>query len=119
MNRLRLICIVVAVIMSGGLAIAIFRAREPRYQGRSFTEWINQAESIQGKLYVSSGADPSNPDADPDWQAASRAVKLMAPDGIPIMLRWIQAKDSIPKQKLTAWLNMHPSFHLKIKTAPN
>ena len=40
MKRLRIISIVVAVLFPGILAIAILRAREPRYEGRTLTEWV-------------------------------------------------------------------------------
>ena len=61
MKRIRLICFLVAVIVLGGLAFAIFRAREPRYEGRTLTEWIE-------------GADKETK-SEAELQAASHAVK--------------------------------------------
>jgi len=46
MKRIRLVSILVAVIMLGGLAIVIHRAREPRYQGRTLSQWIKNGESL-------------------------------------------------------------------------
>jgi hypothetical protein len=103
MKRIRLISIVVAVIVLGALAIAIFRAGEPRYQGRTLTEWIESAAN--------------NPDSDPERHEAENAVKQMAPDAIPWLLKWAQVRDSLPKAKLIDWLDRHPSLHLQIKGA--
>jgi hypothetical protein len=100
MNRLRLISFMVAVIVLGCLSLVIFRAREPRYQGRTLTEWIESAAN--------------NPDSDPERHEAENAVKQMATDAIPWLLKWAQARDSLPKAKLVNWLDLHPSFHIQI-----
>jgi hypothetical protein len=119
MRRIRLISIVVAVILLGGMAIAIFRAREPRYQGRTLTEWIERAEPASNKSWVHPSLtslwlyDPT----DPAWQAASNAVKQIGPDAVPLLLKWAQTKDSPSKSKLIAWLHAHPSLHFQFKPA--
>ena len=68
MKRIHLISIVVAVIVLGGLAFAIFRAREPRYQGRALSEWIGDAEVTYDKFTGPQDSDPHHSEADPAWQ---------------------------------------------------
>src|ERR1700730_7870815 len=100
MKRIRLIGIVVAVILLGGLAIAIYRAREPRYQGRTLSEWIRDGASALNTFRMNPTANPFHPETDPDWQAASHAVKEIGPDAIPFLLKWVEAKDSARREKL-------------------
>ncbi|HZQ47646.1 MAG TPA: hypothetical protein VFC07_11570 [Verrucomicrobiae bacterium] len=102
MKRIRFIVIVVAVIVIGGVAIATFRAREPRYQGRTLTEWI---EMVMG------------PDCTQiKYNSAKYAVKQMAPGDIPLLLEWAHAKDPSFKNRIGSWLALHTSIHFKIHT---
>jgi hypothetical protein len=111
MKRIRLISLVVAVIVFGGLTAAIFRAREPCYQGRTLTEWIRDGATALNAFRTKPDADAFHPETDPDWRAASHAVKQIGPDAIPHLLKWARAKDSVPKEKLIAWFRKHPSFY--------
>src|SRR5581483_3177332 len=120
MKRPRLIRIVlVLVLLLGCLAIAIFRAREPRYQGRTLSEWIKAGGEARDKLWMPHMGPTYQPDTDPDWQVASHAVKQMAPDAIPFLLRWAQANDSRLKIRLIEWLDDHPSYPYKVQHAGN
>src|ERR1700722_1364899 len=103
MKRIRIIVMVVAVMVIGVVAIAIFRDREPRYQERTLTEWIEY--------------DIKKRASDPEHQAAERAVKQMAPDAIPWLLRWAEKHDSSLKLKVIDFLNKHPAIHLHLKPA--
>jgi hypothetical protein len=106
MKRIRLISIAVALILIGLLAFSLFRSKEPSYQGRSLTEWIEKAESAQNK----SGFDQIHPETDPDFSAASHAVQAMGPAAIPFLLRWAQANDSRVKDRIWEWAAKHSSF---------
>ncbi len=117
MKRLRLISIVVAVILVGGLAIAIYRDREPRYRGRILTEWIQDGEDAYVRFLSRRKDAHETLETETDWQDASRAVKQMAPDVIPVLSKWVQMKNSPPKRELIDWLNRHPIFHFQIPSA--
>lgn len=95
------ICITVAVALLGCFALAFPRTREPSYQGRTLTEWICD--------------DVGKPKNSPVWQNASRAVQHMAPEAVPCLLKWVQAKDSRLKQEVAGWVNDY--LHLHITTA--
>ena len=117
MKRIRLIVIVVAVIVLGVVAFAIFRAREPRYQGRTLSEWIEDGEKTSDKFSRYAGSTAKKLEADPDWQRASHAVKQIGYDAVPFVLKWFQADDSPIQKRLIDWLKLHPSLHFQIKSA--
>jgi|SRR5581483_857434 len=98
MKRIRLIVMVVVVMVIGVVAIACFRAREPRYQGRTLWEWI-QAEGYSEQDNAGT-------------RKARHAIKQMAPDAIPVFLKWAQAKDTPFKLKMMIWSSRYPVLHL-------
>lgn len=79
MKRLRLIIVLALVLVFGSLAVIIYRAREPRYQGRTLSEWIKQGVSAKVNFGIEGSSTNGNLETDPSWQAASHAVKQMAP----------------------------------------
>ncbi len=120
---IRIILVLVLVVVLGCLSLAIFRAREPRYQGRTLSEWIEEGEKASGKYsmlissYPQGGPDLHGLEADPDWQRASHAVKHIGYAAVPFLLKWLQADDPPIKKRLIDWLKLHPSLHLRIKSA--
>jgi hypothetical protein len=112
MKRIRLISIVAVVIVFGGLAVAIFRAREPRYEGRTLTQWIKDGESAYEQFINNPNVDPLHPEIDPAWRAANHALKHMSPEAIPLLLKWVQMKDSPSTSRTIAWLDNNLSFDL-------
>jgi len=103
MKRIRQISIVATVILFGVLAIIIYRSREPRYQGRTLSAWIDEGrKSSRGQ---------------PSWETARNAVRQMAPEVFPFLMEDIQAVDWPSKKNLIAWLKRHPSLPLKIRSA--
>jgi hypothetical protein len=114
MKYIRVIVIAVAVIVAGAVAIAGFRAREPRYQGRTLSEWIDEADRAAHISWNINSASHEQLEADPDWQAARHAVKQMAPEAIPFLLDWVQAEDSPQKAKAIDWINEHGPFHSRM-----
>jgi hypothetical protein len=119
MKRIRLISILIAVIVLGGLAIAILRVREPRYQGRTLSEWMESTQPRPWNAYNNWAYTFSRSPAvnAPTWQPASQAVREIGPDAIPFLLRWTHAKDSSLKSKLISWLWKHPTVHVKVMPA--
>jgi hypothetical protein len=117
MKRIRPIRILVVMVVLGGLAFAIFRTREPRFRDRTLTEWVRDGASALDKFRAKPNADPFHPETDPDWQAASHAVKEIGPNAIPFLLKWIEATDPPLKVKLIDWLDHHLSLHMGARTA--
>src|SRR5581483_11052027 len=86
MKRLRFIRIVLVLVL-GCLTIAIFRAREPRYQGRTLSEWIKVGDDAYSAFTAHLVGYPYNElEADPGWKASSHAVRQMGTKAIPFLL---------------------------------
>ena len=115
MKHARLIIILFAALVLGFLSVALFHNREPRYQGRTLTEWIEDAASANMDNLGAHNGDMHSLTNDPTWQAASRAVKQMASDAIPWLLKSLQIRDSSLKRKMAYWLEAHPSLHFQIR----
>ncbi len=107
MNRPRFIRI---VLVLGFLAYAVFRDKEPSYQGRKLSDWIGAVYAADVKFRAQNPGYAQDHATDLEWQTAGHAVKQMAPEAIPFLLRWAQADDSPLRQKLYGWLGRHPSF---------
>lgn len=106
MNRLRLITVLVLIVVLGGLAFAFFSDREPRYEERTLSDWIEYARPH----FYAHGPRETNL----VWQNSQRAVKQMGTDAIPFLLNWIRAKDSHLKAQLALLLKKHPFLHMHI-----
>lgn len=117
MKNIRLISIAVAVILLGTLATAIFRDREPCYQGRSLTEWLGDGKLAYDKFMGEPDADSGKLESDPDWQCVRHAFKQMAPEAIPFLLAWAQETDSPCKVRIIIFFEEHPHCHIKIQPA--
>jgi len=117
MKRLRLIVMVVVVMVIGVVAIDCFRAREPRYQGRTLSEWINIEISASQKFRSSSYNIGKDPESDPACREAIQAVRHMAPDAIPILTDWALAEDSPRKAEVIYWLNKRKFLHIHLNTS--
>lgn len=118
MKRIRFTIIMIATMVLGFVTIAIFRSREPRYQGRTLTQWLEAGEIASVQIYSrSSRGQTVEGTVAPAWQEASNAVRQMAPDTVPLLVKWFQAEDSAIKVKLADWLRQHPSMHFQIASA--
>lgn len=69
------------------------RPKEPNYQGRSLSEWLAQYER-----------DDLTPEL---YQEAREAIRKIGTNGIPTLLRMIQAKDSSALLKIRDWMDEH------------
>lgn len=116
-KRRRLIIALVAGVILGCLSGVFFREREPRYQGRTLTEWIEYSENDPNGYQVTSEwiRDGKLGGAAAHSQAASHALKQMASEAIPLLLKWVQVKPSPIESTVAGWLEkvpgLHPQFH--------
>jgi len=103
-KRMRLIGIAFAALVVCGVVIAISGAREPCYQDRPISDWMEVARPHQ-EVYF-------DPQTDAAWQSTSDAVKQMGQDAIPFLLKWAQAHQSPLEEKLCYGLNKYLHFRL-------
>lgn len=116
MKQARLIIILFALLVLGFLAFAIFRNREPRYQGRTLTQWIERGASAYHQFWEQHTNSNDWPllTSDPAFKNASEAVQQMAPQATPLLLKWLRTQDSPVKRKLGAWFENHPRLNVHI-----
>jgi hypothetical protein len=82
MKRLRIIIMVVMILLVGWLVVHDFRNRDPQYEGRTLSEWLEDYQ------------DSTRADTMPGrFEASTNALKHIGTNAIPTLLRWAAAKD--------------------------
>ncbi|MDB6110700.1 MAG: domain containing protein [Pedosphaera sp.] len=89
---------VAALLVVGGLALHPARNREPRYQGRTLTEWL--------EAYHQSWSWQAATNAPPKLEASTYAVRQIGTDAIPFLLRKLTSKESSMEKHLKPWAKM-------------
>jgi hypothetical protein len=107
-RRLRIILTMVAAMVSIAICVGIYYAMEPKYEGRTLSEWTDD---------VVRNAWVRDRDRDDKWTAARSAVGYIGTDAIPFLSRWSVARDSAIKEKVISWLRAHKSFRMRLRTA--
>ncbi|HZQ48457.1 MAG TPA: HEAT repeat domain-containing protein [Verrucomicrobiae bacterium] len=105
MKRLQII--VGGVLLLGWLVVHVTRAKEPSYQGRTLTSYL------AGPWVQVDGPQQENPHYGPD----EKAIRAIGTNGIPTLLRLIQAHDPPWKAKLISWLKRQHMVHIDIQDA--
>ncbi len=87
------------VVAVFALALLLTGYREPSYQGRKLSQWMNA-------FYNSLGGDPETP----EYLEAAAAVRHMGTNALPHLLKWISSQPSRSKtrEKLAAWMHKLP-----------
>ncbi|MBI3852359.1 MAG: hypothetical protein HY298_19050 [Verrucomicrobia bacterium] len=112
MKRLRLIGILAVVILMGCLVFDLALLREPSYQGRTLTQWLEPEPQPKRR-------NPFNTrfERDPKSPEVQRAIKAIGTNAIPTLLKMIQAKDSLLKTRLNSLLDRQTIIHLRFRSA--
>jgi hypothetical protein len=111
MKRLRLIAIVVVVQVLVGLVAYLTTPPEPSYQGRTLTEWLK----IHAKYHEKSDPNYFNPDS--REAASAEAIQRIGTNGIPTLLRLIEAKDSPMKDRANLLLATQSFIRFRFQPA--
>jgi hypothetical protein len=72
-------------------------AREPQYQGRSLSEWLEQAQIAYAKC-----PDQEHPERDPAYLVCKVAINQMGTNCIPFLLDDLLAKESKLRQEISS-----------------
>jgi hypothetical protein len=87
-NRVQIALAVSLIAVGGVIAWQVLREREPVYQGKPLSVWLESYDS------------PKNQQA---WQQTDEAIRQIGPKAIPMLLQMLRVSDSAPwKQKLLA-----------------
>lgn len=89
-RRRNLFLLTVGIVLTLVAILVFGREREPRYEGKKLSEWVD--------LYPSLGLSG-------DAQLAERGVRGIGTNGIPFLLKWLEYESSPTKQKVYVMLN--------------
>ncbi len=92
-RRRSLVIILVATLITGLVALVLWRS-EPRYGGRSLTDW-----AIQGQDYENLALTDK-----PDYLAASNAIHQMGPAAAKTAVDWLNSEVTWKKSALRLWI---------------
>jgi hypothetical protein len=106
LKSLRLIAIIVGVLLIGAIVVSYALNREPRYEGRTLTEWLRDFNQPKHRSVT-------EPDAATQIQAAKTAVRKIGVRAIPVLLKKLTAHDTTLERRLKSWANSLPliKFH--------
>jgi hypothetical protein len=102
MKRFRIIGITIAAILAAGLVVFWFLHREPRYQGRTMTQWLQINHDVMYGVL-------SGPETSRLRFKAGGAINAIGTNGIPVLLNLLRAKDSPFKVRMRV-LFFHQRF---------
>jgi hypothetical protein len=89
---------VACALVAGGMIWFSTREREPRYNGRTLSEWLKEMWPVPSNGYAA-----RNPDQIRARQIeAEEAVKHIGTNAMPCLVRWIRYEPRLPK--LFSWL---------------
>jgi hypothetical protein len=93
-----------AVLLAAGVVVYLLIPKEPSYQGRTLTQWLEWSTEDSRYLYIFASDRP-----DPDFLSTRAAVQAMGTNAIPFLLEWSCASNSKAGAKIISWLNKHLS----------
>ena len=92
-------------------ASSLFQSREPVYQNRRLSEWL---DAYSSNLSFTDEQPPRSGFKDEQIFEALNAIDLKA---LPHLLRWVQARDSQLSKKLNAMLGRQPWIRFRFAAA--
>lgn len=94
------------IVLLGALSLVLlgWGEREPVYQGKPLSYWLSDFWP---------GRNPTPEKLEQD----KLAVRRIGTNAIPILLRWISAKDSSIKEKMVTWIYEHPWMPFRIRSS--
>ena len=105
MKRLRLILLLLLVVIGVLLAFQLFENREPRYQGRSLTQWLEG--------YSDGVASVDDPNLRGRIDESRDAVRHIGTNAVPFLLKKLSARETPVERRLKklagsqSWIHFH------------
>ena len=100
----RILPLAIVALLIGVIGWQLYTTREPSYQARTLTEWLVALDSA--------------PPEEPTKEAQARtAIHAIGTNGLPILLRMVQAQDSALKKKLMKWAKQQSVVDLRFTPA--
>lgn len=105
MNRRRSLAIILATTLITGLVALLLWRSEPRYSGRSLTDWAIQAQDYEKMALTDK----------PDYLAASNAIYQMGPAAAKTAVDWLESDINWVSSPISRWL---PSLRRPFRGEP-
>jgi hypothetical protein len=94
------------VFVAAVVAVVVWpRKREPEYQGKKLSEWLEIYERNSLVLQVGYGKSGDSTTKVKRMEEARDAIKQIGTNGVPFLLQWIAYEPKPPTQ--TSWLERH------------
>ncbi|MDB6022167.1 MAG: hypothetical protein JWQ04_2024 [Pedosphaera sp.] len=103
----RLVGLALLVIILSGLTWLVLRPKEPAYHGRALMDWLLDYADADAPHQIPVSSEALR-------EASSHAVKTIGTNGIPILIKMIEARDITLKRKLESALGHHHPIDLNI-----
>lgn len=107
MKRLQSTGVAAAVFLLGCWTVYLARIKEPSYQGRTLSQWLQTGDK----------GERLGPTSQHDYQVVTRTgspIRSIGTNGIPTLLRLIQTHDSRLKRSCLSWLARHQSIKSRL-----
>ena len=113
-SLLHLIAVLAVVILIGCVTFDFPFLKEPRYQGRTLTQWLEPERKPKNSYSYRSIVHTR---VEPKSEEVQRAVKAIGTNAIPVFLKMAQAKDSFLKTSLNSLLDQQTIIHFRFRSA--
>ena len=116
MNERTRYLLIALVLLAAGAGCYWIWVHEPAYEGRSLSEWVEEAGELQGEY----AASRANAAAQQAWevrhQAATSAIRAIGSRALPHLLRWMRnaPRPSLTRDKIQAWLDQQSWVKLQL-----
>jgi hypothetical protein len=122
-KRVQIALAVALVMLAGVTAWLGLREREPVYQGRSLSKWLEDYTPLPGIfglgderiILIRAGGEVQS--YDNDFTKVDAAVRQIGANALPTLFRMLRAKDSALRLKLVRFAQKHPFIKMKYTTA--
>ena len=121
MPRRTLLLIFAAATLAIAVAMLVLPGREPRYQGRTLSQWLTQArtEITDPELVRMAPGEEPPQTISPSGRAAILAVRELGPRAVPELINWIKRPAPLLDDELRVFRNLVPGSAAKTVPARN
>jgi len=106
-KRVQIALAVLFVAIVGGIAWQLLREREPVYQGRPLSAWLEQYGTNQWSLGQNGELE----------KQAETAIRQIGTNALPMLLERLRARDTRLKQVMMIWMQKQKLVHFNFKSA--
>lgn len=103
---------IVSFLFAGWISAYLVGNREPRYDGRSLSEWLKEHRRAEHALLMN-----NDPEAEEMRRASTNAIMRIGKAAVPFLVEKVAAKDSRLKLRLNSWLDGQKIIRFRLSEA--